>query len=252
MKANRDPLDPTRLSSEGGAPEHRAALAINCRTCLAVPGAWCILPIGATWALCSERINDARDGGSLWRQVSDRSHECLARCTSCGWTGIAAVVYIGWDLIERMVNAAIDGGVEIPAINRCPSCKTGEAVEARGEMERLAAMCAHVGQTVPGVVTRMFHERREVVFVAPVDPKARRGRRQYRRIEETVPETFAESVAVGASEREERFEIVEPDLRCVRQFLSVPSLDEDPRDVLDMIAGVLLWNIAVTLKAPAT
>lgn len=50
-----DPLDPRRKGSEGGDPQHRAALRIECPTCRAAAGAWCPMP-GTTWALCSARI----------------------------------------------------------------------------------------------------------------------------------------------------------------------------------------------------
>lgn len=53
--AVRDPLDPTRKFSEGGAPEHRAALGIECPTCAALVGQWCPMP-GTTWNLCGARI----------------------------------------------------------------------------------------------------------------------------------------------------------------------------------------------------
>lgn len=57
----RDPLDPTRKFSEGGAPEHRAALAIDCPACSAPAGQWCPMP-GTTWNLCGARIDRARFG----------------------------------------------------------------------------------------------------------------------------------------------------------------------------------------------
>lgn len=55
----RDPLDPTRKFSEGGAHEHRAALMIGCPSCGALPRRWCPLP-GTTWNLCGARIEAAR------------------------------------------------------------------------------------------------------------------------------------------------------------------------------------------------
>lgn len=55
----REPLDPTRKFSEGGAPEHRLALNIECPTCKSPKGQWCPM-LGTTWNLCGERINVAR------------------------------------------------------------------------------------------------------------------------------------------------------------------------------------------------
>jgi hypothetical protein len=55
----RDPLDPTRKFSEGGAPEHRAALLIDCPTCGAKARQWCPME-GTTWNLCGARIKAVR------------------------------------------------------------------------------------------------------------------------------------------------------------------------------------------------
>lgn len=72
----RDPLDPTRKFSEGGAPEHRAALRIVCPSCQAAAGTWCPLP-GATWSLCGARINAARMFADVERDLADVRDELV-------------------------------------------------------------------------------------------------------------------------------------------------------------------------------
>lgn len=66
----RAPLDPTRKVSEGGHPDHRLALGIDCPEihCRSPKGEWCPMA-GTTWNLCGKRIDVARghdgSGGKL-------------------------------------------------------------------------------------------------------------------------------------------------------------------------------------------
>ena len=61
MTTTRPPLDPTRKVSEGGHPDHRLALSIDCPepSCRAPNGQWCPMP-ETEWNLCGKRIHVAR------------------------------------------------------------------------------------------------------------------------------------------------------------------------------------------------